>query len=815
MIPTGNASVRNIAAERFSADAIAVLLLAILAIWLFRGHVFGDNLWIGNSDRLNNDLKTLTHYLSGLGSGGIAAWNEHEMMGYDSFALPYTAPNPIVYLVALFGGANLYVTMGYMAVAMLAAAGIAAYAFLRAIAPAGLPAVVGAVCYQFSSLTVLKVSQNSMSFAVLIAIPLLLLAIRHIRRESAARCFLVLAVLLGAMISLMFLQKVAYAVLLSGAYAAWRSLAERSWHPVLVFSAALALATVFSLPRVLGIAMALDEYTRAVAGLNLKDFDILYEFQNISPYEIYRWFDNSIFGHSPSGARVLGNNINLTEGFLLYTSAIVPLVLLTGLLRDRLGWLNVFRAPRPEAAFFFWALAACIAVIVAKPVANAVFLLFLGIDFTHARILISGLLPISVLLTLTLIDLAPRTGSDVVPLRTVSAGLAAGLFVALVIDTLAGQFNGTYFLTDLRNVREESLVRIGLSALLYLTLLSVLARAKRPPLRHAAHAAICSLIAGQCLLGVEQQVNGPQAFNFQQPFKTGDFYQARREEFRPPSDEQLRSLHRRIEPKRYRVALICDPDIADGFCAGHVPEFWQLRAIDGYYGPGVPRRLRSLPWPTGPSLRTISFVNLKDVPWDLLGLLNVNWVLVSGDGVFRNIVRDGDKITGRPDPATFDVVLSPARVTPRAFFAETVKPATSPEDAARQLFGSGGIVDPTKISFVEGLAATRGFGEGGGPIELLEGDDSLELRFTASSSERFLVLNELYYPGWRADVDGRELSILATNAVMRGVLVPEGTDHVRFRYTTNLMTPTAWVVRAIAVLALLVGILGLRRMAKA
>ncbi len=45
------------------------------------------------------------------------------------------------------------------------------------------------------------------------------------------------------------------------------------------------------------------------------------------------------------------------------------------------------------------------------------------------------------------------------------------------------------------------------------------------------------------------------------------------------SEEQIRALHQRIEPAKYRVALLCDQNIAGGFCAGHVPEFWRLRAI--------------------------------------------------------------------------------------------------------------------------------------------------------------------------------------------------------------------------------------------
>jgi hypothetical protein len=83
--------------------------------------------------------------------------------------------------------------MGYVLIALLASAGLAAYGFLRSQLPAGLPAPGGAICYEFSSLTVLKVSQNSMSFAVFIVIPLLALAVRSIRREKAVQCYLVYA----------------------------------------------------------------------------------------------------------------------------------------------------------------------------------------------------------------------------------------------------------------------------------------------------------------------------------------------------------------------------------------------------------------------------------------------------------------------------------------------------------------------------------------------------------------------------------------------------------------------------------------------
>ena len=135
--------------------------------------------------------------------------------------------------------------------------GVAAYGFLRSILPAGLPVLVGAICYQFSTLTILKLSQNSMSFAVFIVIPFVALSIRCIRRGTSAWCFLALVMLIGAMLNYMFLQKAAYALMFAGAYSAWRSYSGRSWRPSLVFALAVSTAIVLSFPRVLTVGLAL------------------------------------------------------------------------------------------------------------------------------------------------------------------------------------------------------------------------------------------------------------------------------------------------------------------------------------------------------------------------------------------------------------------------------------------------------------------------------------------------------------------------------------------------------------------------------
>ena len=73
-----------------------------------------------------------------------------------------------------------------------------------------------------------------------------------------------------------------------------------------------------------------------------------------------------------------------------------------------------------------------------------------------------------------------------------------------------------------------------------------------------------------------------------------------------------------------------------------------------------------------------------------------------------------------------------------------------------------------------------------GDVSLSGGGDRLTLQFPASPGKRFLVVNEMWDPGWAAFVDGHEVPVYATNVVMRGVLVPEGASQVVLQYRSLL-----------------------------
>lgn len=76
----------------------------------------------------------------------------------------------------------------------------------------------------------------------------------------------------------------------------------------------------------------------------------------------------------------------------------------------------------------------------------------------------------------------------------------------------------------------------------------------------------------------------------------------------------------------------------------------------------------------------------------------------------------------------------------------------------------------------------------------------LEVR---ASAPAVVVLNDAFYSGWRATLDGVETPILAANHAVRAVQVPAGNHQVIFRYRT----PGLWVGLALSLLFLLGGAL--------
>ena len=54
---------------------------------------------------------------------------------------------------------------------------------------------------------------------------------------------------------------------------------------------------------------------------------------------------------------------------------------------------------------------------------------------------------------------------------------------------------------------------------------------------------------------------------------------------------------------------------------------------------------------------------------------------------------------------------------------------------------------------------------------------------TTSTTAAVLLVHDLYYPGWVAEVDGKQTPIVRADLLFRAVRVPAGTHRVTFNFT--------------------------------
>ncbi|PWT89451.1 MAG: hypothetical protein C5B55_11365, partial [Blastocatellia bacterium] len=56
---------------------------------------------------------------------------------------------------------------------------------------------------------------------------------------------------------------------------------------------------------------------------------------------------------------------------------------------------------------------------------------------------------------------------------------------------------------------------------------------------------------------------------------------------------------------------------------------------------------------------------------------------------------------------------------------------------------------------------------------------------TSATTATILVASEIFYPGWKANVDGIPARILLTDYLLRGVYLPAGAHTIELRYTAT------------------------------
>lgn len=205
---------------------------------------------------------------------------------------------------------------------------------------------------------------------------------------------------------------------------------------------------------------------------------------------------------------------------------------------------------------------------------------------------------------------------------------------------------------------------------------------------------------------------------------------------------------------------------------------WGLPTLSAY-GIGASGRLRSLF--TAPGVTPAAARRVQ-------GLLGVGFLVGP-----RSALAPGAEVLAA-DP-TFDLVLSrAARSLPRAYLVHRARGVAGPAEARQELLGGG--LQPGREVVLEGEV----------PAEQARRPDQLAVPAAVShptpTSVRieaaapwpgWVVLNEAWFPGWTATVDGQAAPLRIANLAMRAVEVPAGRHLVELRYATPGLGAGAWV----------------------
>jgi len=833
----------------FLETSIHLALIAGMTIFVFWPYLIGDAVFVGDSDRMNHFLT-----LKLLQGGELAGWFEYMFAGFSGTSVP-AHPNPLMALYELWPQEDYVVAAGYVSWITFLIAGWAAYAFLRHYVYWPVAGLAGAIAYVGSAESVLKISQNDNTFLAIALLPLILLAVAKLQRQSLVVPGIALFALVTLLLTFTFLQKASYVLLLAGTFGIWRLLCDRDlrskpgaglltvWPVALSGLAAFLSGVIASGPKLIEVATELAYAVRPTGAKPDGTFHAMGVQEAINSAlaqapkwtELLRLFDERIFGVTMMEAQELGNRLNLHEGLLLYTSTFMLMAAGLTIALIIVQWVARGRTEVPYGGFFVLTLMALMLVALNSWAYLIVHFLYLQQDFLHGRIILMGLMPLCALGAYGISWIAvPRghlwmQGQNVnLPSETpwllfcVSTLLAVLTlatieYVALNSEgaiTLAGiyallGYSGAAGVTGALDA--SAVVRIVLSLLVAIGVVVLLLRGgAQPHLRTGIGVFLAVCVIGQVSVFARTAVSGSELVSPNGPFTQNTRLRADADAFRQPTAMELSRFHGEIKRDLFRTEIICPPTVTHIYCTAYMSSQWGLRTAGGYLQ-GVPTRLAALPWgefTADPVLsrRSLTFPSKEGMPWKLLGLLNVKSAIVYSPELAANQIADANGQMRRAAFADMEIIQNPEHVVGRVFFARDAVRVGTTEEARQILFdGAGGVQNVELLTVLEAEGAQPPLGL---PTEIsaVFTPEHMQFSFEPSDKPRVLVVNERHHHRWTAYINGdrdAEIGIVPANMVMRGILVPAGVGQVELvfeSYFYSRATLAWWLAAALGLL---------------
>jgi hypothetical protein len=495
-----------------------------------------------------------------------------------------------------------------------------------------------------------------------------------------------------------------------------------------------------------------------------------------------------------------------------------------------------------DTSFHLFAVVVLLLLVLTPEGYGIVHLLFGRADFTHTRLSVLLVLPLCTLFCIHVFALtSPSSGQGSVFVHeeprlklvaVVVGGLVAWLVHGPLIDRLVPLNAFELWPYDhFRAVPGVAIKMLITAGILGVSLLFCYRPIKSRDARPIVACLVASFALVETVSYAAFKVGGPQTWSYPVAFRNFNYLNVPTSVLRPPTEPRLAKVAADLEVEKYRSVLLSDPRGYRVAKSSHIGEFWQIRLIGGY-GTGIPRRLAELPWSDKTQwLREIELTSISDADFQLLALLNVKYVLLLSPDLYFNVpsgaagnvqrkIRSLEGATYTAEVVTVDgisfgALRNPVEALPRHFLAGSVTGVSQTPQVRLGLTSANNpgapiISDIGRLrehSFAEKLSGTQTF-DAGGDLAVTYQGDAIDIWVSPSIQRRFVVVNERYHPDWRARSGRSELSVLPTNAVMMGIVVPAGVDHVQLQFEPISARAHVLTVFAFVMIVLMAG--GLR-----
>lgn len=159
---------------------------------------------------------------------------------------------------------------------------------------------------------------------------------------------------------------------------------------------------------------------------------------------------------------------------------------------------------------------------------------------------------------------------------------------------------------------------------------------------------------------------------------------------------------------------------------------------------------------------------------DLLRLMDVGWT--------------ASEVSDEPPWVEYEAVpgASRARIVPRAIGAGTLHEALT-------IVADPGF-SPSTMVVLEGAGSDLDRAGGQGSVEILPGPDPgrIDMKVEAPAGG-WLVLSDIWYPGWGVEVDGVPAPVFPADGAFRAVWLPPGANSVAWIYRSTVVQAGAWI----------------------